>query len=731
MSPDRFRQPPGLQPEDLPGGLPALPAELSAAISGHGLVSFDIFDTLLLLPFPVPDDLFAFLAPKVETLVPGAGCVFAPLRKLAEKKAQEEAGKRGLAETSLEEIHAQLALLLDLAPELSRAVLELELRATRDLLYPRPAGLAAFLAAGKSGRPVVLVSRWRLPEEFLRQTLAEKGFTGYDRLYVSSVFPPGKTDGGLFRRMCRDFSLRPDQILHLGGDSPPSLSGPGKTGVHVFPFAGALGRFMAEPGGLWERVWAGNIAGAPEDWRMVLAVLANGSFDLPWEKHLPGTLFDGKARRLGFLGLGPLLLGSGLWICRKAGLPGPDRPDRLCFLSRDGKILQEACVRLGAFFPDMPPACYLHVSRRSVRTAGLKSPLDILRLLRTEFRPGATLADLLRQRFGLDPSRLPPDLPERHGLSPESPLAEKDLPALRRLLLALADRILACAREEREALLALLREEGFRAGEKTALVDIGYSGTVQAFLADETGERTDGLYLITFHGARAGLEGRGLRACAYLAQEEDRQASFHPFCRFVPLFETLFSSREQSFVRAERTPEGLIRKVFQPPSAREARRCAVLEEIQAGALAFVDEVCRALGPGIRELDLEPGRACRCLTEYFAAPHPLDAAILAGVPFEDAYDGLPEKLILPLEEDAGLPFLWRQGRSALLGARRHLPGTELLRRALSACLIRPLARRCLKGARLRKFERLPELFFADAGSPAVRLLGKLYSAERRA
>ncbi|WP_211488884.1 hypothetical protein, partial [Escherichia coli] len=49
---------------------------------------------------------------------------------------------------------------------------------------------------------------------------------------------------------------------------------------------------------------------------------------------------------------------------------------------------------------------------------------------------------------------------------------------------------------------------------------------------------------------------------SYLAEFIDRHDTYHPFCRYVPLYETLFSCSDTTFIRMTKDLSGTLVPVF-------------------------------------------------------------------------------------------------------------------------------------------------------------------------
>ncbi len=197
-----------------------------------------------------------------------------------------------------------------------------------------------------------------------------------------------------------------------------------------------------------------------------------------------------EAYRIGYEAFGPVFTSFGRMVLERAGRLGLAR---LCFVARDGDLLRSVVGRLDSTDAAVRPLehRYLLVSRRSSQLPAAADPdPEAFRRLGSEQPGDPSLAGVLGT-LNLDRALLAQTL-ERHGLAAEGlPLA----PALEdgRIGSLLADgEFHAIFRRERDRQKALLRryleQEGLFDGVPSALVDVGWRGTIQSNLEDAFGD---------------------------------------------------------------------------------------------------------------------------------------------------------------------------------------------------------------------------------------------------
>lgn len=167
------------------------------------VISFDIFDTLLLRPYICPADLFYHLGLLTKN------SEFAKARILAEQKAWLECVDGEKEDVTFDEIYNNLS------PEFS-AYKEREVEFETRMLTPNPEMLEVYNYALRTGKKVILVSDMYLPYSVLEKILHQKGICGYFKLFVSSDSHKRKHTKNLYLLAQREINVPFHSILHIG-----------------------------------------------------------------------------------------------------------------------------------------------------------------------------------------------------------------------------------------------------------------------------------------------------------------------------------------------------------------------------------------------------------------------------------------------------------------------------------------------------------------------------------
>ncbi|MFC7407870.1 rhamnan synthesis F family protein [Hydrogenophaga atypica] len=549
------------------------------------IVSFDIFDTLFVRPWLTPDSLFAYMDDIAQRRWGLAGC--ARLRKEAEQHARLASSS---GDPGMDDIYACMAKLLPnpgLAPHIRALEENLELKA----LQPRQDVLGAARRLKEQGRRMVLVSDMYLPRAFLQQLLQAHQITCFDEIYVSNAVGLRKDRGDMWAELPRRENVAADDWLHVGDNEHSDLQLPLEAGyrhpVHVMKAADQFFLFN-EDAAAWIQ---------PQHWQesLLLGLLANRLF-VPGLAHQPVTV-DVESRGLGvhslhdlgYLAFGPVMVAFMAWLMKTSK---DDGVTQLLYASREGHLLKQAHELIARYLPT-PDAAYFLCSRRAAVFASIVDEASLEPLLKAHFN--GTLADFLRLRLGVD------DLAAyTERLGHEQMGANCDLPErttfCRRSLAACLDLLQDAASSERVAYQAYAQE--VMGGQRAALVDIGFSGTIQKALSKFLTGVSGAYYFVTVEAA-AEVEATGQFAKGCFGQYINAFHSDMPIYQYALLSEAILTAPHGQLVRFV-MQDGQPVPQFKAGGVAQAH-FSDIEHIHQGALRFLEDVLQTVGDDFEQL----------------------------------------------------------------------------------------------------------------------------------
>lgn len=176
-------------------------------LSKYDVVSFDVFDTLILRCVEKPEDVF--YAVQSALSYPG----FKTVRKEAERKAREKRYQLyGDYEVSFEEIWNELSLLTGIS---GNTGMKAEWEAEQSFCYANPFFLNKVNKLRKRNLKIIICSDMYFNAEYIKKLLLAKGYPEFDAYYISSDYHKAKHDGKLYEEIRKDFGENLTYI-HIG-----------------------------------------------------------------------------------------------------------------------------------------------------------------------------------------------------------------------------------------------------------------------------------------------------------------------------------------------------------------------------------------------------------------------------------------------------------------------------------------------------------------------------------
>lgn len=302
-----------------------LPAHLAMQMLPYDVISFDIFDTLILRPFANPTGLFYIIGKRLN--MPE----FYRLRIETEKKAKETAFvQNGSREVTIYDIYE----LIERKTGLPRDVgVKTEFEAELQYCKANPYIRQVFRMLQEQQKTIIIVSDMYLPHDMMARLLENCGYCGYEKLYISCDYGCGKNTKGLYKYVLRDF---PDKsIIHVGDNYRADVERAKECGISAVHY-----KNVHELGGPYRADGMSELVGSAYA-GLINAHLHNGikQYD-PYYEY-------------GFVYGGLYVFGFCSWIYRKAKREGVEK---ILFLSRDGAIYQRIFQQ---FFGEIPSEYFL------------------------------------------------------------------------------------------------------------------------------------------------------------------------------------------------------------------------------------------------------------------------------------------------------------------------------------------------------------------------------------
>lgn len=285
----------------------------------YDVISFDIFDTLILRPFAKPADLFMIVGKRLNKIE------FYRIRVDAEKRARELAmNNKGNHEITIDDIYTIIEEKTGIPKDLGiRAEIEVEMQ----YCFANPYMKRVFQLLKEQKKTIVITSDMYLPCGIMEKILIKSGYTGYERLYISCEYDCNKRLGGLYQYIKRDYFGK--KIIHIGDNPISDIQSAKKSNIATIYYKSVheLGARYRSDG---------------------MSSLIGSAYSGIVNTHLHnGIQIYSPAYEYGFIYGGLYILGFCNWIHSEIKAKNIDK---ILFLSRDGAIYQEI---FGYMFEDM------------------------------------------------------------------------------------------------------------------------------------------------------------------------------------------------------------------------------------------------------------------------------------------------------------------------------------------------------------------------------------------
>ena len=296
------------------------PEQMAAQLSEADVVSFDVFDTLILRPYRKPEDLFWEL--ELQLHYPQLKL----LRQQAERQAR--AKKTGTNEVTLAEIWDVLSAITGIPADVG---MDTEWRCELKSCFANPYFLDVVNQLKQGGKTLIICSDMYLSAEQIRTLLLHCGYPSFYRYFVSSEFQVSKSDGRLFD-MVRSV-IGDVRCIHVG-DNPHS------------DFKQAMRKqFNAI---LYPNV---HQAGSPWRPRDISSLIGSAYTGIVNTRIHNGSRQYSPAYELGFIYGGLFVTGFCQFIHRYVHA---NNIGRILFLSRDGEIIHKTYLQM---YPEDESLC--------------------------------------------------------------------------------------------------------------------------------------------------------------------------------------------------------------------------------------------------------------------------------------------------------------------------------------------------------------------------------------
>lgn len=434
--------------------------DLKRRIDNAQIVSFDIFDTLIMRKIFSPEDVFRLLGNRTKELNINTdiGAVRAKISAKCDSCA------------SIDDIYMAIKQETDLSDEVIEDIKTIERDIDEQLCVARNDIAKLYEYCIESGKEVYLISDMYYTLQDIKQLLDKCGLSVIDdrHIWISCEKKKDKISGSMWKEYLTAVGENV-KCIHIGDNKIGDIENPAKYGIDSYYVMS--GKDMVMNSSISELASHVNTVSDSICLGIVIAKLFNSPFALCSNK---GKVSFDNSEVYGYCVYGPLLEKFLIWLyynSRKDGI------DKLLFFARDGYFLEKDYRIVAELLDDgyKQDWCYLPISRRLIYMAAMENEEDFKRVV--EFPYVGTFADYMKSRFEITVTD------ETSEYNDRQINAVGDSKNILKWIQPYKEMIMQEAKAERENYLKYLETDGDMQKEICyGTVDLGYYGTNQYYL---------------------------------------------------------------------------------------------------------------------------------------------------------------------------------------------------------------------------------------------------------
>ena len=280
----------------------------------YDIISFDVFDTLILRPFSKPESVFVLIGEKYGITD------FVSIRKSMEKKARDiNEQKTGSREVTLLDIYK---LIEDYAGINANDGAKLEFEIELDICFANPYMKKVFEILRNCNKRIIAVTDMYLPLEYIELLVKKCGYDGFYKIIVSNEYGYSKRSGKLYELINKEFTEGLN-VIHIGDNYQADV-------------------IKAKEAG-WSSYYYKNVNNIGKPYRAKMSPFMGTAYSGVINAFLHnginrGGFYNNEFYRFGFIYGGFFILGFANWIHDYAI---KNNIDKILFFSRDGYIVKK------------------------------------------------------------------------------------------------------------------------------------------------------------------------------------------------------------------------------------------------------------------------------------------------------------------------------------------------------------------------------------------------------
>lgn len=515
--------------------------KLKNLIKENDVISFDIFDTLLIREFLYPIDVFKYIEDHHN------------LSDFQKKRIFFEADTRKIY---CEDEDITYTNLYKNLPEIDKKI-ELEVEYSACIVNPTMYALYQYALEQK--KKVIAISDMYLEQEFIESLLEKNGYNEISNIYVSSNIKTTKSSGNSYKYVVDMLKIEKRKILHIGDNHHADFLMSMDNGLNAFHYVSKREKFIQERNGsLLQEIEKCNTPISS-----VYGALLSNSFET--RKH------EGYWYNFGYEYAGISVYEFVKWVYAYAQ---KNNLTRLYFMARDGHIMKEVFDKL---YPNENIKTYYIFSSRRMFFFPSITKLDdtTFNFLLT----GSVDTTIIEYIDRLEIPELSKKALAYFRTIKKVVKTNKDKEELKIFFLKEEQLILEEARHEKKELIQYLEGIEFFKDNLKAIVDVGWGSSSQKYLESIIESKIHGLYFGTHDKTYWHKDIHG-----FLFSKGKPQANMELVLKSLEVVELLFLGVHASIAKVENNMP-----IYHELCDNENFRIKIGKEAHRGTIFFINE----------------------------------------------------------------------------------------------------------------------------------------------
>lgn len=551
--------------------------ELVQKIEEADVVSFDLFDTLIMRRVLSPEDVYRLVARKAGNCNICNKMIlndFIAIRSMAASMCNDN--------PYLVDIYKIIGDKLGIDENDLHNLMNLEIETDIQLCIPREMMLKIYDYAVEKGKDVYIISDMYYPLEVVRKILESCGIHVDDNshIWISCEKHMDKASGCLWSKFTKE-AVRGRKCIHIGDNIQSDVENPKKFGIESYHVmsgkdmlinssAASLSSYVSTG---YDSVCMGNI----------VSKMFNDPFALGKTK---GKVRFDNSDTYGYCVYGPMMMKFLLWLYEKSH---KDEINKLLFFARDGYFLEKdyrlvSCILDKQTGNKKQDIQYLPISRRLIYIATIENEEDFKRVV--EFPYVGTFKDYMYSRF---------NIVVNHNSQKYNNIlinAVSDADKILTWITPYEDEIKKEIMWERNNYIKYLEKMNLFTNEKYGTVDLGYYGTNQFYLQKLLNRKMKG-YCLTACLSEKNIYINNIDMYACFQDVKDPDAS-----------ESLIKKKNMYVETFLTAPYGMIRYIDEnmqmvcEPDKKSQYNFDIKEEVNAGVQEYINDYLSVIGADI-------------------------------------------------------------------------------------------------------------------------------------